>query len=176
MDYDKHKIAALIDKFWQGESSLKEEKVLEEYFLYSEHVPAEFADAERYFLVRRERSQNGALPADFESNLLDKIDESESRGKGKIVNLTFAWKAAAAMIILALTAGLWYQLQDNDTSGQLAGTESTVDDTYEDPRAAFEATKEALFMMSSKFNEGSSEMMKIKKFDQAQNKIKTTEK
>ncbi|MFZ6052665.1 hypothetical protein [Halocola ammonii] len=175
MDYDKHKIAPLIDKFWEGETSLEEEKTLEEYFLYSTNIPKEFADAEQYFLVKKERSQMAELPVDFEEQLFNKIDESDGRSGGRVVNIRFAWRAAAAVLIVALSATLWYWAQEKTPVDQMAGVEATAD-TYENPREAFEATKEALFMMSSKFNEGSSEIMKIKKLDQAQNKIKPTEK
>ena len=175
MDYDKHKIAPLIDKFWQGEISLEQEKILEEYFLYSSNIPEEFADAEQYFLVKKERSQMAELPDDFEEQLLGKIDDAEGKSGGRLVNIQFAWRAAAAILIVALTATFWYWAQEKSPADQMAGVEASTD-TYENPREAFEATKEALFLMSSKFNEGSSEIMKIKKLDQAQNKIKPTEK
>lgn len=171
MDFNIKRIEILLEKFWNGESTLEEEKLLEDYFAYCDRVEPGFRESAAYFAARRKSGEHQGLGDDFDREMLEKIDGGN--GSGRIVSLKYFWRVAAAILIIGGGVALWWSVQTQNEKPSYAVTQQ---DTYDNPKEALEATKKALFMMSSKFNEGSSEVHKIQKLNEVSESIKNNEK
>lgn len=94
---DFNDIQTLLDRYWEGETTLEEERELKAYFA-SGHVDEQFQTIAPLFQAFRE-------------------EQNVRYGKTPVVALRpamFSWQrmAAAASVALALSAGLWWQLHD----------------------------------------------------------------
>lgn len=86
-------IAALLEKYWDGESTLEEERVLKAYFS-SEKVDPQFeAEAALFRALRDEQSVEWSRQAEIKP----------------VRNFRFYWAAAA--VVLLLSAGIWWSQQ-----------------------------------------------------------------
>lgn len=141
-------IENLVGKYLNAETSLQEEAILQDYFSSGDVAPhlQEYAPLFAYFNVSRQENYSGKIH--FKG-------DGFQEGRKKV----YSWVAIAASIVLA--AGLFLQ-QPNET---------TEFGSYEDPELAMQKTKEALQMVSQYMNTGTEELVYLKEFDNAQNKI-----
>ena len=165
MDYNN--IKQILDKYWEGETSLQEENLLQEYF-NSEKVVEELKDVQplfQYFKVEQTtRIENPnfdeALLAQLETTVIKPM-RSVSRRR-RIIRLV---SSAAAILLIAFGGYFAYQ-QTNTGDGQVAET-LQLEDFSEEDRLAYEQTKMALAYMSSKLNRGTniaaSNLVKVQK-------------
>lgn len=141
-----YKIEILLDKYEKGETTLAEERLLQEYFTTAK-VPAHLEQYRLLFAyTTRERS-------------------SSYPGKVKVTSRKrrYAFAGIAASIILAV--GLFVSLNtgQEEFTGQDLGS-------IEDPEEAYYKTKEALQMVAAVLNTGKEEMIYVEEFDRAKNK------
>ena len=132
-------IDQLLEKYWEGETSLQDEQDIKAYFaagnVSSEH--AEMAPLFGYFAnVSQVHTEK-----DFSQNLV-------STPIAKTFNLSYAIRTMAAIFALGICAYTGYQL----------GQEAKVNNTnmvyeIEDPEKALEVTKQALAMLSTKLKD-----------------------
>jgi hypothetical protein len=138
----RERIAALLEKYWQAETTVEEERILAEYFR-SPDVPPEWESHRELFSFFSQEAQ--VRPGkDLEEKIMQHIRP----------RLHLPWWAAAAVIILLL--GLLPLLQpetirDIPPVGQKA---FAMADTYDDPQQALAAVQKALFTVSKKMNKG----------------------
>ncbi|GHA34986.1 hypothetical protein GCM10007103_15660 [Salinimicrobium marinum] len=133
----------LMEKYLNGETSLQEEARLRDYFGSGWVAPhlQEYIPLFAYFQMSREENYSGKIHF--------------HKGKKRV----YSWVGIAASIVLA--AGLFLQ-QPNKT---------TEFGSYEDPELAMQRTKEALQLVSQYMNSGTEELVYLKEFDNAKNKI-----
>ena len=149
MELDK--IRKLLEKYDEGETSVREERLLSEYFRNNE-VPRELAPYRMMFtFTDRERLQQ------YTGEPVDDV-ENEEKGKGRIV-----WSSIAAVIVIAL--GLFYFTGSNN---QLEQNELG---TITEEEMAMEKTKEALNTISFYLNSGTNELSVLQEFNDTTNKI-----
>ena len=102
MDYKY--IEQLLERYWQGETTLQEEAILRTFF-NQEDVPAGLMKYKSFFECGL---QEETLGDDFDARILDSIGEDEKEPKAKVVSwssrLMPLFKAAAVVAIL-LTIG-----------------------------------------------------------------------
>ena len=165
---DWKKAEKLIEKYWNGETSVEEEQWLKEHrhlFAGSESG----SQLERLFEFWVQQKASDQLGADFDEELLNSIRTADRTEHPKNINplqkLRF-WSVAAAMAIL-IAAGIALK---NDLFKQRS------EDTFEDPREAFEATKVALMMVSEKLNEGKAHAARIQMISEIEQNLKSEEK
>ncbi len=143
MDYKM--IEQLLNKYWNGESSIQDEKILKTYFSKQNIHPD--------FLKYKPLFQYYTLAKDIEIN--DKIEREIIHDlkpiKGsKIKKLKYWTRASAAAILLFFS--VWsYQNYSMDTTKHIE---------IENPEEAYAATKEALLLLSSKLNQGTDKATK----------------
>ena len=138
------KIRALLEKYWQAETSVEEERVLAEFFRQPE-IPVDLEPVRGMFEWREEEAE--LKPgADFDSRILRRIAEME--GGGKVVPGFSIRFAAAAAIILCLGIGLSIPMISPGPVGK------DQQDTYTDPNQALAAVRRALLVASVRLNEG----------------------
>lgn len=156
-------IRELLLKFWDGKTSLEEEKNIKAFFQYNE-VGEDLQEDKVYFELVRQ-NENIVLDEDFDRIIMDKIDK-KSGGVVRTMNYRSVYRIAATiLIIIGIAALSWFM--NNEDDKQIA---ETVD--QEEVQKAFDETKEALLLMSSKLNKGGNHTMLLGKFNEAENVIK----
>jgi hypothetical protein len=98
---DEKRIQELLAKFYEGNTSLEEERILEDYFSTEDVVPIEWGpEAELFSHRRKKRAEKPA--ADIGTRFLESIGESEkpSRRIVPLRRLAYLSGAAAAIILL----------------------------------------------------------------------------
>lgn len=161
------KIEKLIFKYEQGDTSLKEEKVLTDFFR-NEEIPYQLRSYKDLFFFMDAAKNEELADEDFDDKVLAAIADAKptSLNHSKRIKLYTAFAIAASVAILI---GLYFQF------GQM----TQVQDTYDDPLLAYAETKKILLKVSgnlntgvdelknvSEFNNGFTELNKISTFDQ----------
>jgi len=161
-------IRELVEKYWNGETSREEEAQLKRYF-QEEEAPADLKKEAALFRYYRFNTQSHTLDERFDELLTRRIERKQTRQRW----LTFrpALQIAAAIAFVIFTAILFKEEWENPTTEN--SIVATVEDTYEDPRLAYEQTKEALLLVSSLMNEGTQHIQELETFSEAQETVKT---
>jgi hypothetical protein len=134
-------IQALLEKYWEGETTLEEEGILKAYFNQEEIAP-ELRYAIPYFqALRIEKAlQMQAPPLPLRKANL------QSAMWGRV---------AAAVLVLMLSLSGWRAWQQQQAQqAALAAQEKLYQDTYQNPEEAAREIKAALALVSSKINKG----------------------
>ncbi len=158
---DSKQLEQLLEKYWNCETSLEEEKQLRGYF--QGEVPEslkETADLFRYFETQQANSVGGA---DFDVTIIKKIKHQKPEGKS--VSMFFNYARIAAGLIVVVTATYFVRQEVRKAYPP------EIVDTYSDPKLALEETKKALMMISKGFNKAQKEAGKIKAFNEAEEKL-----
>ena len=154
---------ALIEKYFEGETSLEEEARLRDYFNSGQEVPddlREFQPLFQHFSTEREQ----VLSDDFDEVLFQKMDTTET----KVVQMR-TWPRQllrVAAVGTVLVVAMIFLQKTNTTQAQQASIDWSK---YEikDEKVAYEETVKALKLLSSKLNKGtkkaSDEMRQMEK-------------
>ena len=146
MDLDK--IERILEKYFEGETSIMEEKELKDYFASSnvaqhlEHYKPMFG----YFSQGKQEQYKAVIPL--------------QTTKRKIAS----WISIAATVIVLLGVGTFTFMNYNATKSQDLGT-------YNDPEVAFRETQKALALISKHVNTGIESVGYINEYEQSKNKI-----
>jgi len=148
---DSKIIHQLLEKYWEGETSLQEEASLRAFF-NQEEVPKEFANVQPLFQFFK-KEQEAYLDSDFEKRLSTKLKVVDNQ-KPRAHSLTYYIKrvAAVAAIFIAI---LFFLNKNNflDAGGELASVEVTSAEKAE-AKMAYAEAKAALLLISKKLNKG----------------------
>jgi len=157
---DSKKIEELLEKYWNCETSLEEEKQLRDYF-QARDVPQHLKEPAalfRYFESQKNRSlQDRAFDSEVTRNITT----------GKTRRLLYNTMRIAAGVAVLIIAGWFVRKEIHKTDTTMVAV-----DTYDDPKQAFEETKKALLMISSSFGKAEEQAKKINLFNEAQQEIK----
>lgn len=149
-----YKIEELLEKYFQGETCIAEEKELTNYFSSSnvaQHLE-QYKPMFGYFSLAKQEtsSQKGAL-----------ISKNESKGLKRI------WWSAAASVAVLLGVGM-YVYNTTATNTSVATNELG---TYDSPEEAFRETQKALALLSGHVNTGIESVQVIQEYDNSKEKI-----
>ncbi|WP_062057888.1 hypothetical protein [Aquimarina longa] len=136
-------IEKLLEKYFEGETTISEEKELKVYFT-RETVPShleKYKDLFQYFSE--------------ESTIMAAKDLKFKRNKKS----KYAWVGVAASVVLIVGIFLTQP------------TISEPKDTFEDPEIALQETKKILNMVSKYMNEGKQELVYLNEFENTTNKL-----
>ena len=140
----------LLEKYWNAETSLEEEKKLLE-----EMAGSNSPEAGYFAMIAKARQEKSKLtPANIQTHT-----QPSAEGRVPIVRPLYRWVASAAAVLVFTIAGigLWNYSQQATQPAQMA-------ETFDDPYAAYEEVREALAFVSSKMNKSQSEaLINIKK-------------
>ena len=152
-------IEILIDKYEHGETSQEEENVLKHFFLNND-VPPHLVSYKQLFSFFKKAKDEEFSDLDFDEGILAAIGENKVfpiSGK-KHLNFMVMSGIAAGLIILI---GLYFIFR----------SETSVKDTYKDPKLAYAETKKVLLMVSGNLNTGMSELKNVAAFDNGLNEL-----
>lgn len=171
-DTKEQDIRKLLEAYWKGETSLEEEKTLKEYFHFAK-VPDDLQETACFF-HSLSNSTGQELGDDFDNEILSRIN---SKGGATVKRMSFFhqhWKGMAAAVLVLIVGSwlIWSLGADQKGSDRIYTAEGNVEQA--EVEAAFEETKQALFMLSGKFQRGKEEVKKLEKFNQATEEIKDT--
>lgn len=127
MDYKY--IEQLLDRYWNGETSLEEERILRAFFS-QENIPEELRQYKPLFAYEQAEPAEDVLGDDFDSRMLSMIDEQETPVKARVVTMNTRLRPlfkAAAIVAIFLTLGNAAQSTfENGSSEVKQGYEQTV--------------------------------------------------
>lgn len=144
-----HKIDTLLEKYFEGETTVSEENELRTYFSSSDiAAPHEqYRPMFGYFSIAKEQQFEPIVPLKTK--------------KRKMV----AWLSIAASVVVLISAGTFayfnYEVADN--SQELG--------TYDSPEEAFRETQKALAMLSSHVNTGVESVQYLQEYEEAKEKV-----
>ena len=144
------RIEQLIEKYFQGETSIAEEKELQTYFSspsVAQHL-AQYQPIFGYFSQAREQQFEKKIPS-----------------LPRFWNKT-AWLSIAATVVVLFGVATFIYLDTRQET--LASSEYG---TYDDPQKALEETQKALALVSSHLNVGIESVTYINEYERSKSKI-----
>lgn len=161
------KIKILLEKFYEGKSSDREEKILREYFL-TQDIPEYLESDKAYFLYAENQAADILSEPDYD-NLLEKAIEQENQlavknrfkfhRHFKIIDI-----AAAVLILTGIFFTLKYDIKQ--VKNELP-VDETLSDTYKDPYKAYIETRKVLLKISENMNKGTKKLSSLSEFNKA---------
>jgi hypothetical protein len=157
---DSEKINELLNKYWNCETTLEEEKELHSYFRSSQ-VPESLKETAALFQYFDHQRKKNLTDTNFDSQVIKKI----RKPNGQVTTLLYnSMRIAAGILVLVLAIWL-VRMEVRKTTPVDTG------DTYDDPKVAFEETKKALMMISKSFSTAEQQAKKIDLFNEAQKDV-----
>lgn len=150
-------IRRLLEKFYRGESTLEEERMLQQYFA-STPVPEELIPDKELFEAFGEGADQVEVPEDLNGKILSSINRLEKKETRTRRISIYSLSGLAAGLLVMIAVYLFFLRDDNRSL--IASNQMT--DTYEDPMQAYEEAKKALVYVSNKLNTGTSELEQVK--------------
>jgi hypothetical protein len=156
-----NEIERLIEKYFRGETTLAEEKLLREFFS-GDDIAEELAGYKPLFALFEEEQKEGITNPEFDRILFAKLTEDEGRVVGMIpkrTRITYLVSLAAAVVLLA---GIAVAIVMTFNPG---GKYTSKDEM------AYAQAQEALMIVSSNLNCGVSHARYLKSFDKGMEKM-----
>lgn len=140
-----HNIELLLEKYFEGETSIAEEKALRDYFStqdVAQHLK-QYTPMFCYFSHSKEQKSAKQVPL-----------QSKKRH--------VAWLSLAASVVVMLGIGTfaYFNDQPKDNLG-----------TYNDPEIAFKETQKALSLLSGNVNKGLESVKYVEEYEESKNLI-----
>ena len=141
------KIESVLDAYFEGETSLAEEKMLREYFSGTKVAP--HLEAYKNLFIGLKNAQAEVSERDV---ILPEVTNTSNRRW---------WLSVAASVVIVLgVVGL-----------QFSGNANQFTSEEQQALAEFNKTKETLLLLSKSFNKGTGELAVLGEFTKAKNKI-----
>lgn len=152
---NSQEINRLLEKYYNGETSLAEERQLREYFSTRE-VPAELEAEQAQFAWLAEESGREPAPNDIDRRVIREISGGDSF-LGRILErrqwfYATAGLAATALILIAIFI-------------RFDPFPKKIQDTYSDPEVAYNEAKKVLLFVSGQLNKGTEKLQPIAAYD-----------
>lgn len=162
-------IRELVEKYWNGDTTLEEEKVLRDY-LANEEVPADLKKEAALFRYYQAQTRFRKLDDQFEEKITRRIQRKQPLQWWTDYR---SFIRVAAAVLMLIVAAILLKTEWLDTPSEADPVAVSAEDTYEDPQLAYEQTKEALMLVSSLMNEGAQHIEELETFSEAQETVKT---
>jgi hypothetical protein len=164
-----NKIREIVDRYWDGTSTLEEEEVLRSFFgtVAGEDLPADLKEVQplfSYFAAEKE------IPMPVFPDIETLIGQVPERRVVRVM-AWHHWMKYAAVVLVAVGIGYGAR-QFQARHDRILAARTTDADTYEDPKEAFAVTQKALALLSRNLNKGTSQVQKLSYFNEATEKIK----
>lgn len=167
MDYKY--IDQLLERYWQGDTSIEEEDILRTFFSQKD-VPTHLLRYKDLFCYEQSEKGKEALGDDFDSRILAMIDEPVPV-KARRITMTHRLMPlfkAAAVVAIILTLGNAAQRSFTDGDNKSGDIDyANYKDTYSDPSVAYDKVENALQMVSSGINQARQQTDSIKQLPSA---------
>ncbi|HEX8016141.1 MAG TPA: hypothetical protein VF465_12980 [Flavobacterium sp.] len=156
-----NKIENILEKYFQGETSIAEENELRDYFSSSnvaQHLK-QYQPIFGYFSqVKQQKS----------THKLEDLDQTDKAIPLQTKKQNVGWLSIAASVVVLLGIGTYFYTSEKNTTPVVAQSELG---TYDNPEKAFAETQKALALLSNNVNVGIESVQYIKEYEQSKNKI-----
>jgi hypothetical protein len=160
-------IKNLIEKYYNGETSLREEQLLRDFFT-GENVPDSLQQYIQVFAWIKDEQQIVLANPDFERNLEKRLSGTPALMRKNKETISLKSRlvplSIAATILLLIGLVFFFQFDEKQVS-EANNQQQTLE--------AYRTTEEALTIFSSKFNLGLNELDKLSRFDDATHNFET---
>ncbi|HEX8562674.1 MAG TPA: SipW-dependent-type signal peptide-containing protein [Flavobacterium sp.] len=146
-----HKIEKLLERYFEGETSIVEESELQSYFSspdVAQHLE-QYKPLFGYFSAAKQES--------FKQQIAPLPSEDNKRRS--------AWLSVAASVVVLLGAGTFAYFSQTSQTEDLG--------TYDDPEIALRETQKALSLLSAQVNKGVKSVQYIEQYDEAKDRVFT---
>ena len=154
-------IEEILNRYFEGESTLEEETMLKEYFSHSD-FPAEHRGMKELFQYFDEANREAIPDLDISSHLDSVIENEWKKETRNRFRHVVAWVGSAAAV-LVLTFGIYQYMEKPET---------VIKDTYKDPKMAYLETRRALMMVSRTMNRNTANLKYLSKVDESFDQMK----
>ncbi|MRX67712.1 hypothetical protein SAMN06265349_10582 [Flavobacterium resistens] len=149
MELDR--IENILEKYFQGETTIAEENELKDYFSspnVAQHLE-QYQPMFGYFSQVKQQKSTQEIPL-----------QTKKRN--------VAWLSIAASAVVLLGIGTYFFVSEKDTAPAVVQSELG---TYDNPEEALAATQKALALLSNNVNVGIESVQYINEYEQSKNKI-----
>lgn len=151
-------IRHLLEKFYNGETDVEEEKILENYFLHND-VETEFSTDREVFLhlFAVKKDSDFIVPEGMEKRISDNIDMWEKQCKAdkpRYYTLYKYMSGIAAAVVLLIGISVFMSKNEDDSVA--------MKDTFDNPQEAYMATENALQLFAEAFNKSDAQIEKAR--------------
>jgi hypothetical protein len=160
---DLKQIEELLEKYYNGDTSLDEERKLHWYF-QTHDVPLHLKPDAELFRSNYKRSTDEDAP-ELTERLAKIIDDQDRKSRFIIPLRSLRWISGIAASVIILLS-LWITVGRNTL-----GSRSKFTDTFSDPKLAYQETRKTLLLVSEKLNAGTKELEQLKKYNQSISKL-----
>lgn len=114
---DLQDIRRLLDNYYNGSATPREEAVLADFFASAHDLPADLETEARLFRALSAHPQSYDIPDGLAERLTLAIDRAEQQEQARHPRrIAFIWRAATVAAVLAIGLIMAYQLKDNTQS------------------------------------------------------------
>ncbi len=147
-------IEALVEKYFQAETTLEEERLLRQWFSEQHELPPHL-EACRPWFVMLEHERRRTTSADFAERLQKKIQATPAPAPARVVplwtrRLTQVAAIAALLVMAVFVARNWQEVSSQHRQSAIVLTEGEIDD----PELAYQQTIAALEFLTSRMDAG----------------------
>ncbi|MEM9823904.1 MAG: hypothetical protein AAF985_22660 [Bacteroidota bacterium] len=161
---DAKTIQSLLDKYWEGQTSLEEEQTLKTYF-QQEALPEEWKAYAPFFQMLSTESKMGTSSA-FDKQLEEALTKETKKQPRPLHSYRWMLRAAAVLLLVSMSFLLLKTLPEQQQITQ-------EEETYENPELAYAKAKEVLLLLSTKMQRGTEKASDgVKKAQKASDIIK----
>lgn len=144
-----NKIEILIEKYFQGETSIAEEKELRSYFSSQDVAP----HLEQY------KAMFGYFTQSKKQEFVQEIPQITKKRN-------VMWLSVAASVVVLLGVTTFFMINTNEPVNH-----QNELGTYDSPELAFKETQKALALLSSNVNVGIESVMYVQEYENTKNRI-----
>ena len=159
---------ALLEKYYNGDTSTEEEEILKNYFERDDISDEFVADKDIFMYNIHEKSNLNSIP-DISDQIWNNIEKQEviiENKRRKSINYTLLRVAAGITILVAS-----FFLLKNDIFNNSQNIQFT--DTYDSPEQAYLETKKTLLYVSELLNSGTEHLKPINKIEEGTKNLYT---
>jgi hypothetical protein len=160
---DLKQIEELLEKYYNGETSIDEERKLHWYF-QTHDIPMHLKPDAELFRSNYKRSTEEAAP-ELTEKLAKLLDGQDKKSRFIIPVKSLRWIsgiAASIVILFSLWLGFGRDILHNRIK---------FADTFDDPKIAYQESTKALLLVSEKLNAGTKDLQQLKKYNQSFSKL-----
>jgi hypothetical protein len=154
-------IEKLLDKYFEGDTSLSEELQLRDFFA-SGDVPERWKNLEKYFLFLGGDSAQQLNDPGFDARIMSEVREEKQSSLLDLHRPWIYWISGIAATVLILIA----------VFVKFDPFSKRIGDTYDDPQLAYVEAKKILMYVSAQFNKGTSKLESVKAYETGLKELK----
>jgi hypothetical protein len=161
------RVRFLLDKYYQGSSTVEEEELLKDFFSSNKQIPEDLLADQHFFIALQYQSE--ITPSIYqEKEISREKSKSKLSKKGqkiKVYKLLTTWTVAASIFVV-IGFGFFFSQKSK---------EIIFADTYSDPYLAMEQTQNILALVGSKISMIQTEMQPLAKISIASQIVEPVE-